>query len=113
MVVIGTSTGASLATWAAAQPGLSDGIATIIEISPNYGLQAAGADLLLLPWGKQIAELTIGKERSFEPVNALNALLWTTRYPTAGRPACPWPAPATCRRRYPGSRRRVSKASPW
>ena len=83
VVVIGTSTGASLATWAAAQAGLSDGIATIIEISPNYGLQAAGADLLLLPWGRQIAELTIGKERSFEPVNELNALLWTTKYPTA------------------------------
>lgn len=83
VVVIATSTGASLATWAAAQAGLSDGIATIIAISPNYGLQATGSDFLLLPWGQQIAELTIGKERGFEPVNEQNALLWTTRYPTA------------------------------
>jgi pimeloyl-ACP methyl ester carboxylesterase len=81
VVVIGTSTGASLATWAASQPGLSDGVVTIIMISPNYGLKASGADLLTWPWGKQMAELLIGKERGFVPVNTLNAELWTTTYP--------------------------------
>ena len=37
VVVIGTSTGASLATWAASQPDLRDDVATIIAISPNMG----------------------------------------------------------------------------
>ena len=82
VVVIGTSTGASLATFGASQPGLAGDVATIIAISPNYGLQAPGSDLLTLPWGGQLAELMIGKERSFEPQNELNAKLWTTKYPT-------------------------------
>ena len=73
VVVIGTSTGAALATWAATPAGAVAEVATIVAISPNYGLQAAGTGLLTLPWGREIAELLIGKERSFEPVNALNA----------------------------------------
>ena len=68
----------------ASQPGLSKDVATIIAISPNYGLQAAGSDLLTLPWGgaarrtddRQGAQLRAA-------VNALNAQLWTTRYPTS------------------------------
>jgi pimeloyl-ACP methyl ester carboxylesterase len=83
VVVIGTSTGASLATFAASQPGLSRDVATMIAISPNYGVKAAGAQLLTMPWGKQLAELLIGKQRSFAPQNALNAKLWTTKYPTS------------------------------
>jgi pimeloyl-ACP methyl ester carboxylesterase len=83
VIVIGTSTGGSLATWAATQPALSKDVAAIVMISPNYGLQAAGSSLLTGPWGNWLAELLIGKERGFEPVNALHARLWTTRYPTS------------------------------
>jgi pimeloyl-ACP methyl ester carboxylesterase len=83
VVVIGTSTGASLATFAVSRPELSQNVATIVAISPNYGLQAAGSDLLTLPWGGQLARLLIGPERSFEPQNAMNASLWTTKYPTS------------------------------
>ena len=68
---------------ARASPALAKDVATIVAISPNYGLQAAGSDLLTLPWGGRLAELMIGKERSFEPQNALNAALWTTKYPTS------------------------------
>ena len=39
VIVIGTSTGGSLATWAATQPGASDGVAAIAFISPNFGVQ--------------------------------------------------------------------------
>jgi pimeloyl-ACP methyl ester carboxylesterase len=83
VVVIGTSTGASLATWATTQPGLSEGVAAFVAISPNYGLKAAGSTLLTLPWSKGLAELLVGRERGFEPVNALNAYFWTTKYPTS------------------------------
>lgn len=82
IIVIATSTGGSLTTWAASQPSLSQGVAAAVLISPNYGLKAAGSDLLTLPWGGQLAELFIGKERSFEPLNDRHAALWTTRYPT-------------------------------
>ena len=36
-----------------------------------------------MPWGKQIAELVGGKERSFAPRNALHEKFWTTKYPMA------------------------------
>ncbi len=83
VVVIATSTGAALATWGATRPELSDGIATMAFISPNYGVQASGAFLLTMPWGKQIAELIIGKERSFPVANELHAKWWTSRYPSS------------------------------
>src|SRR5438045_594742 len=83
VVVIATSTGGSLATWAATQPGASDGVAAIAFISPNFGVKASGAEILTMPWGKQIAELVGGKERSFPPRNALHEKFWTTKYPIA------------------------------
>jgi pimeloyl-ACP methyl ester carboxylesterase len=83
VIVIATSTGGSLATWAASQPGASDGVEAIAFISPNFGVRAKGADILTLPWGRQIAEMVSGKERSFTPRNALHEKFWTTRYPMA------------------------------
>lgn len=83
VVVIATSTGAALATWAATQPELSRDVVGYVLVSPNYGVQAAGAWLLTMPWGRQIAEMVIGPERGFEPVNEEHARYWTTRYPTA------------------------------
>ena len=83
VVVIATSTGAALATWAATQPELSDRVAAMALFSPNYGVRASGAFILTMPWGKQIAELVIGKERSFPVENELHGKLWTSRYPSS------------------------------
>ncbi|MET3580683.1 pimeloyl-ACP methyl ester carboxylesterase [Mesorhizobium robiniae] len=83
VIVIATSTGGSLAAWAATQPGASDGVAAIAFISPNFGVKASGAELLTMPWGRAIAELVAGKERSFVPRNALHEKFWTYRYPVA------------------------------
>ncbi|PBB94582.1 alpha/beta hydrolase [Mesorhizobium sp. WSM3864] len=83
VIVIATSTGASLATWAATQPGASDGVAAIAFISPNFGVKASGAEVLTLPWGREIAELVGGRERSFPARNALHEKFWTTKYPIA------------------------------
>ena len=83
VVVIATSTGAAIATWAATRPDLSDRVAAMILISPNYGVQAGGAFILTMPWGKQIAEMVMGKERSFPVENELHGKLWTSRYPSS------------------------------
>lgn len=83
VVVIATSTGAALATWAATQPALSDGVAGYVFVSPNYGVQAAGASLLTGPWGRQLANLVAGRERGFTPRNEAHARYWTTPYPTS------------------------------
>ncbi|MEI5679777.1 MULTISPECIES: alpha/beta hydrolase [unclassified Mesorhizobium] len=82
VVVIATSTGASLAVQAATQASASEGVAAMALISPNFGVRASGSEVLTLPWGGQIAELIAGKTRSFEPRNAMQEKLWTTSYPT-------------------------------
>ena len=81
-VIIATSTGAGLATIAAADPGLSKQIDAMIFVSPNYGVQASGSYLLTMPFGRQIAHLLLGPEREFTPVNELHGSLWTPKYPT-------------------------------
>ena len=81
IIVISTSTGGSLVTWAATQQGVFDGVSHAVFISPNYGIQAAGSFILTMPWGAKIAPLVAGKERSFEPQNEAHGKFWTTRYP--------------------------------
>ena len=46
VVVMCTSTGGALATWAATQPKLAEGISAIVALSPNYGVRSAGSSLL-------------------------------------------------------------------
>lgn len=82
VVLVGTSTGGTLVTWAATQPGLTDDVAGIVNISPNYGVNTAGSFLLTIPWAKQILHLVSGKRRSFEPVNDQHRHNWTYEYPT-------------------------------
>ena len=82
VIVIGTSTGGGLITWGLGEPKLAEGIAGTVLISPNYGVQAGGSEILTMPFGKQIANLVVGMERSFVPENELHGSLWTPRYPT-------------------------------
>lgn len=81
VVVVATSTGASLALWLAARSPLRQRIAALLLVSPNLGVRDARADLLLLPWGAQLAQLLQGDTHTWEPVNELQALFWTTSYP--------------------------------
>jgi alpha-beta hydrolase superfamily lysophospholipase len=81
VVVIATSTGASLVTWAMADPQFADRIDAAVFISPNYAIKAGGAFALTLPFARQIAHALAGDRRGFEPVNAMQAELWTTDYP--------------------------------
>ncbi|WP_321495443.1 alpha/beta fold hydrolase [uncultured Desulfobacter sp.] len=81
IVVIGTSTGGTIAAWLATQPAAGN-VAAFILISPNFGPANRMAKILLLPWGGNIAELLIGRERAFKPDNPGHEKYWTCRYPT-------------------------------
>lgn len=81
VVVMGTSTGGALTTWAIAQPAFSDRVDAVILCSPNFGVQAFGSSLLTLPFARKLARLVMGETRSFEPGNDLQRLYWTTTYP--------------------------------
>ncbi|PWW04242.1 esterase/lipase [Hoeflea marina] len=82
VVIIATSTGATLATWAATQPELMHDVAGLVQISPNYGVRAAGSQLLTLPWANWLVPLLAGPTRSFPTETALHAQHWTSTYPT-------------------------------
>ncbi|MGR5061402.1 alpha/beta hydrolase [Photobacterium sp. DNB22_13_2] len=80
VIVIGLSTGATLALWLASQPELLKLSHTVL-ISPNMGPADSNAELLLMPMGNEIAKLVIGDYREWKPVNDAQARYWTTRYP--------------------------------
>ncbi len=105
VVVMATSTGAALASWSAATDTLTDDVAGMVLISPNYAVRAGGAWLLTQPWGGPIANLVAGAERGFTPLNDQHARLWTTRYPT--RATLPMAALADLARRSDETRARI------
>jgi len=83
ILLIGTSTGGTLAAWAAVQPTLARKVAGIVMVSPNFAIHGASTGLLNLPWAEQVLPLVIGRTRSFTPQNAAHASGWTHSYPTA------------------------------
>lgn len=83
VIVMGTSTGATLATVAAADPEAARSMAGVVLISPNYRLRAVAGAILDLPLARHWAPLVAGAERSFEAMNEGHARYWTTRYSTA------------------------------
>mgnify|MGYP006058904735 FL=1 len=82
VILIGTSTGSTLATWLALQE-KGKNISAIILMSPNYYSAESNIKLVLLPWGKKIAEAMIGKVRHWEPRNPLHEKYWANDYSTA------------------------------
>ncbi|MEM7277180.1 MAG: alpha/beta fold hydrolase [Pseudomonadota bacterium] len=79
VVLIGVSTGATLATWLGMQED-QDELAALILISPNFGLADPSAKVLTMPWGLPLAELLTGKTRSFEASNEQHDKYWTSTY---------------------------------
>jgi esterase/lipase len=80
VVVVGTSTGGTLALWLAQQPG-AEAIAAQVLVSPNLGPRDERATLLAGPWGEQLQRLLIGEEYAWQPANDAQAKYWTWRYP--------------------------------
>ncbi len=81
-VVIGTSTGGTLALWAATRGEWAQRIGAVVVISPNLGVRDSRSGMLLWPWGGSLARAMIGSERSWEPSSEEHGTYWTTRYPT-------------------------------
>lgn len=82
VIVISTSTGATLAAATALDPQISQGIKGHVMVSPNFALANPAGVLLGWPGARYWAPLLVGKERSFETRNAAHARYWTTQYPT-------------------------------
>lgn len=81
VIVIGNSTGATLATWLAEQDA-ENAIHSLVLLSPNFGLRQKTSELILLPWGRLILRLLQGPTYRFRPANEKQSLYWTTTFPS-------------------------------
>lgn len=82
VVLVGTSTGGSLAIWLAARPEARGVVDALVLISPNLGVPDPRGRMLTGPWGRQLAELAIGEYREWTPESDQRRRFWTWRYPT-------------------------------
>lgn len=80
VIVIATSTGATLATWLATQAH-SDKVLAYALISPNFAPKDPAAQVLTWPWAKDFVPLLLGAEHQWQPRNAEQARYWSHRYP--------------------------------
>jgi esterase/lipase len=83
VVLIGTSTGGTLATWAATRPEVKPRLGALLLVSPNFRVKDRSSRVLLWPWGGLIARAILGPERCFEAENLEQERHWTTCYPTS------------------------------
>ena len=81
VILIGTSTGALLATMAALEDNTPD-IAALVLLSPNFAIRDWRVRFISGPFGRLLARLLIGEEYSFRPDSSGHAEFWTTHYPS-------------------------------
>ena len=81
IVIIGCSTGCTLATLALAGGAQAK---AVVHISPNFGLSHRAVQFLLdMPASRHWSKFIAGKSRSFDPISAAHSAYWTIKYPTA------------------------------
>jgi alpha-beta hydrolase superfamily lysophospholipase len=80
VVLIGTSTGALLATMAALED--DSRVPALVLLSPNFGIRDWRAKFIAGPLGPLLARIIIGSEYSFRPDSPGHAEFWTSRYPS-------------------------------
>jgi pimeloyl-ACP methyl ester carboxylesterase len=82
VILFGTSTGATLATAMALDPGLNASIAGIAMVSPNFRIAGAGVPLLTLPGARWLVPLIAGRNSHNPGHSPRHTEYWTRDYPT-------------------------------
>ena len=82
VVVIGTSTGATLALAMAGHESFAV-VSDLVLVSPNFAPRDSNAEILTWPGGPQLATLLVGETRSWTAANPLQEKYWSTTYPMA------------------------------
>lgn len=80
VIIVGTSTGATLAAWLAARK-QRDNLLACVMLSPNFGLHDRRSELFLYPWANIFVPWFTGQWREREPLNEAEAHYWTNKYP--------------------------------
>lgn len=81
IILIGTSTGAALATWLAAHSPQRSAIHALILVSPNYSPKNLFTFLTRWQLGRRIIERFMGTWRQFTPAGPAQERYWTVGYP--------------------------------
>ncbi len=81
VLVMGVSSGATLATWLATHPE-GQGAVAYAFVSPNYGPKDKRSELINSPWGQQLALLLEGEMRGRPDTDLREAQAWTHHHPT-------------------------------
>lgn len=82
VILVGTSTGATLVAWADFQPELLENVVAQVWVSPNFGPADYKSDMLLWPWGRQLMKAVLGDTYSYVPQNELHDASGTSSYGT-------------------------------
>ena len=80
VILVGTSTGVTLAAWASTEPQLNTNIAAQVWVSPNFGPKDSRSGMMLWPWGKQLLKLIQGETYGWEAQNELHAAAGTREF---------------------------------
>ncbi|WP_246237421.1 alpha/beta hydrolase [Halovulum dunhuangense] len=102
VLVMATSTGATLATLALTQARTRADVAGAVFLAPNFAIRARGAALLGLPGARWFVPRVIGPSRGGAPLNPGHAEGWITEYPTTA--LAPLGAAVAAARRAPVQR---------
>ncbi|MEM6636689.1 MAG: alpha/beta fold hydrolase [Pseudomonadota bacterium] len=81
VLVIGTSTGGTLAAHVPFHDTLSEDVAGLVFVSPNFRLMDPLAFLLTWPFARTWLPWVAGPEREWEGYNDAHNEYWTTKYP--------------------------------
>jgi esterase/lipase len=81
VIVIGSSTGATLAIWQAQQAN-NEAVLAYILMSPNFKLKDWSGEILTWPWAEQLIPVIVGPEYGWQPLNPKHAYYWTEKYPS-------------------------------
>lgn len=82
VIIIGTSTGATLGTWIASEKEYRKNIAAFVFLSPNFHPHSRAIRIGLYPWGRQIARLILGENREWTSNNEKVMKYWNHKYPS-------------------------------
>jgi esterase/lipase len=80
VILVGTSTGATLAAWLAERPGAP--LRACVLLSPNFLPHDHRAQFLTWPWARQLAPHLFGPQRRRDAASAAEKQFWTADYPT-------------------------------
>jgi esterase/lipase len=81
VIVLATSTGATLANSVLSLPNIAPSIHALLYMSPNFGVADKLSPLLIWPWARFIIPKLHGKHHHWLPMNSQYSKGWTWRYP--------------------------------